>query len=205
MFSYAWIASFIIAFIVKTMAELVAQRIDGREFHMINYQRSLNLGVLAAFMTIPQNVWSHVLHDFFGDEMTQYEFLGKFLLDQIPFTCAYYAMNLKLQSIVAEDPELFSKRRYISVVLASYKFWPLITLINFLIIPVHLHILVNTVFGFIWNVWMSNEFFGRGKEISFSPQVLNRHISELFELRKKFVYSYDRHYGGFSVGLPFPQ
>lgn len=85
--------------------------------------------------------------------------LKKVACDQLIFAPSFLALFIvTLGAIQREDFDVIVykfKRDYPDILLANYKLWPAVQLVNFYFVPLHYQVLVVQIVAILWNSYLS--------------------------------------------------
>ncbi len=152
--------------VLSVVSDLLAQKLNGASLtslDLISIRNQFLLGLL--FRGPIVHYWYSILEEFFrrlGFSGKKSESLsvavGKVFCDQTAFsplfTAAYfYALGfLQGRSISSVNSQL--AKEFIPILLANYKIWPLVNLINFKLIPPNLRVLFGNLVGVFWTAYV---------------------------------------------------
>ena len=92
----------------------------------------------------------------------------KVLIQQFFFAPIFNTYFFGTQALLSGQPVSHMIHRVVSAVpesvVSSAKFWPLVTAVNFTLVPAHLRFAFSAVFAVIWQTYLS--FLNRREEIS---------------------------------------
>jgi hypothetical protein len=141
----------ITAGVLASSADLIAQRISSKSAPIDN-KSILFQGLIAAGYRVPLiQIWLQLL-----------EPIGtvwkKVALDQLVFAPCLIFGYLAINAVNnGKSLAQFSKEvrySFVKILLSNYKLWPLVSWINFTYVPMNYRVLVATIVGFFWTIYL---------------------------------------------------
>lgn len=102
-------------------------------------------------------VWYRVLAKYIGTTGKDVA-LKKVLLDQLIFAPTMMVIFLSTLSIIQHRPcKILEKieRDYVDIMIANYRVWPLVQLVNFYLVPTNYQVLLVQSVAILWNTYIS--------------------------------------------------
>eukprot|EP01111_Echinosteliopsis_oligospora_P015412 TRINITY_DN609_c0_g1_i1.p1 TRINITY_DN609_c0_g1~~TRINITY_DN609_c0_g1_i1.p1 ORF type:complete len:189 (+),score=30.82 TRINITY_DN609_c0_g1_i1:119-685(+) len=142
--------------ISSTLAAIVAQKyVEGRP---LDFARTVRLGLFGATIAPLIHQWYLALDRAFHGRKGRDVVITKILMDQLLFAPLiniffFIYMGFVSGSFSQILPSI--KSGTIPSMLANWKFWPFVQLINFAFVPMHLRSLVGNIAAFFWNIYIT--------------------------------------------------
>ncbi|XP_066159122.1 protein Mpv17 [Euwallacea fornicatus] len=141
--------------------DIIAQTIiEGRTLKTYQPKRSIKFTLLGTIFVGPTlTVWYRLLARRFGNEMSTSTTLKKVLSDQLLFAPSFIAVFLTTVNLVNGVSIAQIKKdlptNYPDIVVANWKLWPAVQLVNFYFVPLTHQVLVVQGVALIWNTYLS--------------------------------------------------
>ncbi|EXJ89102.1 hypothetical protein A1O3_02166 [Capronia epimyces CBS 606.96] len=143
--------------------DLLAQDMGGEPYDGARTLRMLAVGGLAS---IPGYKWFMFLGSHFNYASKWSSITVKVVIQQFIFAPVFNTYFFGMQAALTNQPPSAIIHRVVSTVpeslVSSAKFWPLVTALNFTLIPAHLRFAVSGFFAVIWQTYLS--FLNRREE-----------------------------------------
>lgn len=143
--------------------DLVAQEVGGEQYDGVRTLRMLAVGGLAS---IPGYKWFLFLGSHFNYASKWTSIMVKVLIQQFFFAPIFNTYFFGMQALLTGQPPSHIIHRVVSAVpesvVSSAKFWPMVTALNFTVIPAHLRFAFSAVFAVVWQTYLS--FLNRREE-----------------------------------------
>ncbi|EHY57844.1 hypothetical protein ABEF95_014254 [Exophiala dermatitidis] len=143
--------------------DLLAQEMGGEPYDGYRTLRMLTIGGLAS---IPGYKWFLFLGSHFNYASRWTSITVKVLIQQFLFAPIFNTYFFGMQAVLTRQEPSVVIHRVVSAVpeslVSSAKFWPLVTALNFTLIPAHLRFAVSGFFAVIWQTYLS--FLNRREE-----------------------------------------
>ncbi|CAG9854982.1 unnamed protein product [Phyllotreta striolata] len=140
--------------------DLIAQAvIEKKPLKNINLQRTGVFLTLGTFWIGPSvTMWYRCLFKFFGDK-GKFVALKKVAVDQLLFVppfqiCTISAINI-LQGHDLEFAKEQLRLKYADILIAGYKLWPAVQVVNFYFVPLNYQTLYVQTVALFWNSYVS--------------------------------------------------
>ncbi|EXJ94941.1 hypothetical protein A1O1_00059 [Capronia coronata CBS 617.96] len=143
--------------------DLLAQEMGGEPY---DGGRTLRMLAVGGAASIPGYKWFMFLGSHFNYASKWTSIMVKVLIQQFLFAPVFNTYFFGMQAVLTNQPPSVIMHRVVSTVpeslVSSAKFWPLVTALNFTLIPAHLRFAVSGFFAVIWQTYMS--FLNRREE-----------------------------------------
>ncbi|ETN40608.1 uncharacterized protein HMPREF1541_04885 [Cyphellophora europaea CBS 101466] len=159
------------AAVLSALSNLLAQ---GIKAYQKDEPLSLNLVALGQFvfftlLTCPPNfLWQQYLEETFPGYVTgldgsqslhKINTAKKFALDQtigaVVNTVAFVAFFAALSGKDSNAIQRTVRRETLPLMMAGWKLWPAVSFLNFTVVPMHRRILVGSIVGLFWGIYLS--------------------------------------------------
>lgn len=104
-------------------------------------------------------MWYRVLDKYIGSKGTTTVAVKKVVLDQLGFSPVFVSVFLTtlggVQTRNLNDSINRVKRDYKDVLIANYKLWPWVQLVNFYFVPLQYQVLLVQCVALFWNTYLS--------------------------------------------------
>ncbi|XP_067014575.1 protein Mpv17 [Anabrus simplex] len=140
--------------------DIIAQTaIEKKTFRELDRQRLIGYSALGLCVLGPSlRLWYGLLDRFFPTTGKKLAY-KKVLLDQLAFAPSAIAVVVSLTSAVngSSVPQIRAKlhQDYVDILIANYKLWPAVMVINFSLVPLQYQVLVTQVVAVFWNTYFS--------------------------------------------------
>ncbi|KIW51206.1 hypothetical protein PV05_09948 [Exophiala xenobiotica] len=145
------------------IGDLLAQEIGGEPYDGVRTLRMLTIGGLAS---IPGYKWFLFLGTHFNYASRWASISVKVLIQQFLFAPIFNTYFFGMQAALSGHQPSVVIHRVVSAVpesvVSSAKFWPIVTALNFTLIPAHLRFAFSGVFAVVWQTYLS--FLNRREE-----------------------------------------
>ncbi|KAI1612298.1 hypothetical protein EDD37DRAFT_682289 [Exophiala viscosa] len=145
------------------LGDLLAQEIGGEPYDGVRTARMLLVGGLAS---IPGYKWFLFLGSHFNYASKWTSITVKVLIQQFVFAPVFNTYFFGMQALLTGNAPSVVLHRVVSAVpesvVSSAKFWPVVTALNFTLIPAHLRFAFSAVFAVVWQTYLS--FLNRREE-----------------------------------------
>jgi len=145
------------------IGDVLAQEIGGEPYDGIRTLRMLTIGGLAS---IPGYKWFLFLGTHFNYASRWASISVKVLIQQFLFAPIFNTYFFGMQAALSGHRPSVVIHRVVSAVpesvVSSAKFWPIVTAMNFTLIPAHLRFAFSGVFAVVWQTYLS--FLNRREE-----------------------------------------
>lgn len=156
------------AAVLSLFSDILAQSLSGVPLSKLNTQSLKNQFILGLIIRGPiVHYWYILLEYMFScaglnsppsRANSLSVALGKVVVDQTLFSplfnlLYFYAIGfLENRSLVSIDQQI--SKEYAPVMIANYKIWPLVNIINFKLIPPNMRVLFGNIVGILWTAYM---------------------------------------------------
>jgi len=145
------------------IGDLLAQEIGGEPYDGVRTLRMLTIGGLAS---IPGYKWFLFLGTHFNYASRWASISVKVLIQQFLFAPIFNTYFFGMQAVLSGHQPSVVIHRVVSAVpesvVSSAKFWPIVTALNFTLIPAHLRFAFSGLFAVVWQTYLS--FLNRREE-----------------------------------------
>lgn len=156
----------ITASVISVLSDITAQLLSGtRSIQSINTISLLHQAIIGLVIRGPiVHYWYIILDKIFNklgynskqqDNSTTIAIM-KVLLDQtifsIPFNALYFYAIGALENRTLEYTNNKLSNEFVTLMVANWKIWPLVNIVNFKFIPANLRVLFGNFVGFLWGM-----------------------------------------------------
>ncbi|RZC39141.1 Mpv17 PMP22 domain containing protein [Asbolus verrucosus] len=140
--------------------DIIAQTVvEKQPLKELNYKRTIQFFSVGTFFVGPAlTVWYGVLHKYVGSGGKSVA-LKKVALDQVCFApvCLVAVLGCikTLQGNTFEQTKREIKNTYCDILIANYKLWPMVQVVNFYFVPLHYQVLLVQIVALLWNTYLS--------------------------------------------------
>jgi hypothetical protein len=154
--------------VLSVVSDVLAQTLTGKSLSTLDYQSLRHQFVLGLLFRGPLvHYWYTILEEAFkrlgfGPGSAKGESfsvaVGKVVADQTLFSplfnVAYFFAIGALQSRPLASIQAQIAKEFLPIMMANYKVWPLVNLINFKVIPPNLRVLFGNLVGILWTAYV---------------------------------------------------
>ena len=152
------------------LGDIIAQEVSGDPY---NWKRTARMLLVGCVASIPGYKWFLFLGSHFNYGGPALSITLKVLIQQVVFAPVFNTYFFGCQALLSGETWHGVIRRLKAAVpesiLSSAKFWPLVTALNFTLIPAHLRFGFSGIFAVVWQTYLS--FLNRKKEETHMAEV----------------------------------
>ncbi|XP_050309385.1 protein Mpv17-like [Anthonomus grandis grandis] len=139
------------------LAQTVVEKKSFKEYKVQRTAKFVFLGV--AFVGPTLSLWYKLLARKFGTQMSPALTLKKVACDQLLFAPSFLAVFItNINLLNGRSFDLIKKElssNYKDLLVANWKLWPAVQLINFYVVPLNYQVLVVQSVAILWNTYLS--------------------------------------------------
>ncbi|KAL1491115.1 hypothetical protein ABEB36_011759 [Hypothenemus hampei] len=141
--------------------DFIAQTvIEGKKIKNYQLKRTVKFTLLGTCFVGPTlSLWYRLLARTFGTEISTSTTLKKVACDQLIFAPSFLALfvtNLNLlNGRNFEDIKKDLNTNYVDLLIANWKLWPAVQLVNFYVVPLNYQVLLVQGVAVVWNTYLS--------------------------------------------------